>query len=788
MNGDIIKGTVTVSKIRYFKKDTNFGILVIIPNKIEEGKMRTDKCGYVILKGQMLEPQLNSSYYITATESNDPKWGVQYNVIAMSPNISLENPDKNTKKRFLESIFTKNQVDSLYDVMEDPYEAFINEDVQSIIQTKGVGIKTYQFLLNKFKEHLDISKIMIQLEQYQLSINVMKKLLRKYGTPELVIEIVKNNPYSLVSIEGFGWKRCDQIARNGGIGEYDPRRIKAFILHYLEEKANSGYSYVPIDIEVERRDINRKNPLNLMDALVENIGEGVQETLILQSLKSIKNRLWISEDGLYIGLRKYYELECKIVEELFRIKSGKNDFNYKNWGKIIEEKEEIQGWKYTEQQKNGIQLALENQICVIGGYAGSGKTSLVDGIVTVLNEYNFVQCALSGRAASRMAEVTKKEGYTIHRLLGFPRGGQEYQFFEYNQDNKLNYDIIIIDEISMIDGKLFYYLLRAVKDGGKVILLGDVGQLESIGCLNVANDLLESSYIPSIVLTSIHRQALESEIIVESSKVRNREQIIDKDWVGSEYRGNMKEFYIECYSDTTQTFYKTLERFALRFEEVKNIKDIQVICPIKATQSGTIMLNSAIQEIYNPHPDDCLIPHYVVHKEKNYELREGDKVINVKNNYGTFKYSEKESELEIMPVFNGMIGIIKKIDEFKEKIIVSFFEYGDIVIDFKDAAQLELGYATTVHKYQGSQCKYIIFALDYSSYILLSKELVYTAFTRASDYIDVVAQNKALRMAISTNSIKDKMTHMQRVIKNKSRELEKEVTKKEIFDNGKLVF
>lgn len=768
MNGDIIKGTVTVSKIRFFNKESNFGILLVSPDKIEEGIVRTDLGGYMIVKGQVLEPQIKSSYYIIASEIDDPKWGVQYNIISMRENVSLDNPDDNMKRRFLNSIFTSIQVESLYEAMDDPYQAFIEEDAQKILQTKGVGIKTYSYLLNKFKEHLDISKIMISLEKYGLSINAMKKLLYKFKTADMVIDVVSNNPYSLISVEGFGWKRCDEIAQNGGIQQYDKRRIKAFIFYYLEMKANEGYSYIPIDIGVENADnIKRRNSINLLDAVIENIGEDIEELIILESLKEIKDMLWISEDGLYVGLKKYYNLECKIVDEIFRIMDGKNDFKYDNWKEIIEKKEEIQGWNYTEQQKRGIQLALENQVCVIGGYAGAGKTSLVDGIVTVLQEYGFVQCALSGRAASRMAEVTKKEGYTIHRLLGFPKGQPDYQFFKYNQDNKLESDIIIVDEISMIDGKLFYYLLRSVKEGGKVILLGDVGQLESIGCLNVANDLIESPYIPSIILTSIHRQALESKIIVESSKVRNKEQIIEKDWVGQEYRGEMKDFYIECYSDSSQTFYKTLERFAIRFEEVKNIKDIQVICPIKGTQSGTYMLNSAIQEIYNPHPENCLIPHYTIHKQKSYELREGDKVINTKNNYKTIKYSEDKNEAEIMPVFNGMLGIIKKIDEFDEKIIVSFFEYGDVVIDFKDASQLELGYATTVHKYQGSQCKYVIFALDYSSYILLSKELVYTAFTRASECLDVVAQNKALRLAILTNSIKDKITHMQKIIEEK---------------------
>ena len=364
-------------------------------------------------------------------------------------------------------------------------------------------------------------------------------------------------------------------------------------------------------------------------------------------------------------------------------------------------------------------------------------------------------CALSGRAASRMSEVTGKEGFTIHRLLGFPKGAPDYQCFEYNQDHKLGADIYILDEISMVDAKIFYYLLRAIPDGAKLICLGDSGQLESIGCGNVAYDMIHSSEIPTIELTKIHRQAAKSAIITQSIAVRNSKQIIPKNWTGVETRGELQDLELHCYSDSSNTFYNIMEIFSrLMAQKDFNIMDCQIIVPIKVRGDACAYnINNTVQELYNP-PAKNKKEITRISNDKTFILREGDKVINVINNY----------KLKT-PIYNGNIGTIKSIsysEELDSRIItVDFVGIGNVDVPEDCWLGIELGYAITVHKYQGSQSKYIIFGLDFSSYALLTRELVYTGITRAQKKCYLVCQTGALRYATMQQSISKKQTHLQ---------------------------
>ena len=401
------------------------------------------------------------------------------------------------------------------------------------------------------------------------------------------------------------------------------------------------------------------------------------------------------------------------------------------------------------------ETVLNNNVTVIHGLAGTGKTSVVSGVLEALNNYSSVMCALSGRAASRMSEITGKTGYTIHRLLGYPKGDSEHQFFEFNQDSKLPYNLYILDEISMVDSKIFYYLLRAIPDGAKLICLGDSGQLEAIGCGNVAYDMIHSSEIPTIELTKIHRQAAKSAIITQSIAVRNSKQIVGKDWVGNETRGELKDLEIHCYSDSSNTFYEVMEIFSkLMAQKDFDIMDCQIIVPIKTRGDAcTYKINNTIQELYNPASKN---KKEITRLSNNnpFILREGDKVINTINNY----------RLKT-PIYNGNIGTIKSIsynEELDSRIItIDFIGIGNVDIPEDVWNGIELGYAITVHKYQGSQSKYVIFGLDFSSYALLTRELIYTGITRAQKKCYLICQTGALRYATAQQAVSTKQTHLQ---------------------------
>ena len=630
----------------------------------------------------------------------------------------------------------------MYEIYDDPFSILDTEDVEKLVQIKGCGIKTADNWIRKFKKNINIARIFVELDEYGLTNNMIKRLMERYHSPDLIIEKVKTNPYVLVNeVEGIGWKRADEIALAGHIEFDSPTRIGAYIVYYLNRCGDEGYSWI--------------TPDQLLGSILDNLGEEVPDENITTAIRELGNKLWWNEEKDKIGLSKYYNIEHKVAEELIRIRNAKSNICCDDWEEHIDHLERVQGWKFTDEQMNGIKTVLNNNITIITGLAGTGKTSVVSGVLEALNHYSSVMCALSGRAASRMSEVTGKEGFTIHRLLGFPKGAPDYQCFEYNQDHKLGADIYILDEISMVDAKIFYYLLRAIPDGAKLICLGDSGQLESIGCGNVAYDMIHSSEIPTIELTKIHRQAAKSAIITQSIAVRNSKQIIPKNWTGVETRGELQDLELHCYSDSSNTFYNIMEIFSrLMAQKDFNIMDCQIIVPIKVRGDACAYnINNTVQELYNP-PAKNKKEITRISNDKTFILREGDKVINVINNY----------KLKT-PIYNGNIGTIKSIsysEELDSRIItVDFVGIGNVDVPEDCWLGIELGYAITVHKYQGSQSKYIIFGLDFSSYALLTRELVYTGITRAQKKCYLVCQTGALRYATMQQSISKKQTHLQ---------------------------
>lgn len=550
----------------------------------------------------------------------------------------------------------------------------------------------------------------------------------------------------------------------GGLKPDSPERIGTYILYYLQERANEGYSYIPADAntEIENGIVSKtQKPINFIDTMIEFFGDDISDEALKGGLDYVNDQLWFSDNRRFVGLKRIYDLEMSVAENLIRIRDGENDFKYSNWKDIIKQKEIDQGWEYNEQQIEGIKAVLENQVVVITGKAGTGKSSIVDAMIAVLQGYSYAQTALSGRAAARMAEITHEEGYTIHRLLGFPKGDRDHGGFVFHEDNKLPRDIIILDEVSMVDGELFNRLVKAIKTGSKLIMLGDTGQLECIGCMNIAADLIASKEIVSIELSQIHRQAANSGIITESIKAREGIQLIEKDWIGTEVRGKLNDLVLDCFSDKSNTFYKVMQHASSELEDGTDIMDLMVIAPSYKNESGVDNLNAALQSLYNP--DSSEKKEVLVQKSsKAWILREGDKIINVQNDY----YAKNKFTAGI---FNGNIGVVKNIDIDSNTIAVDFQDIpGIMILPKKNWKDLELGYAITCHKAQGSQCKKVIVGLDFGSFIQLSREWVYTAMTRAIDKCYMVAQNNALRYAVSKNSISVKRTHLVKLLAYKA--------------------
>lgn len=740
---EIIKVTVAVERIRFYKNEWGIIECSIDPKRIKEGTPKLDRNGIAIFKGVMPQLQEKNLYNITAEYVDDAKWGGQYNILSIFTALDFGTSDPEGQKKFLSSIYTPLQVTNMYEALDNPFKVLKDKDVTSLVKVKGCGMETADRWIRKFEKHVGEAQIYTELEDYNLTTNMIKKLMDRYKSPELVIEKVKNNPYILCNeVKGIGWKTADKIALEGGIGEFSTKRIAAYIIHYLDEVGENGCSWI--------------TPDELMGAILEGVGEEVPDANVTEAIHELGEELWWNDDKSKIGLRRYFNIEQKIAEELLRIRDAESKIIYKDWEDTIKHLEHKQGWEYTDEQKNGVKTVLDNNITVVQGLAGTGKSTLVSAMIEVLRGYSYVQCALSGRASSRMSEITGQEGFTIHRLLGYPLGDK--QGFVYHDENPLPYDIYILDEISMVDAYLFYYLLRAIPNGAKLVCLGDPGQLESIGCGNIAHDMINSEEIPTVTLTKIHRQAAKSAIITESIKVRNGQQIINKDWVGTETRGELQDLNIDCFSDKTNTFYKIIQAFSTTMvQDNFNIMETQIIVPVKNNGAAcTYELNNSVQELYNPE-DKNKREYNGFSNGKPYILREGDKVMNVVNNYKTSP-----------PIYNGNIGIIRSIDYDEgldeEVMLIDFKGIGAVKVPKDSWNNIELGYAITVHKSQGDQANHVIFGIDFTSYSLLSREMIYTGITRAKKKCDLIAQTGALRMAISKEGVSKKQTHLQQCL------------------------
>ena len=412
----------------------------------------------------------------------------------------------------------------------------------------------------------------------------------------------------------------------------------------------------------------------------------------------------------------------------------------------------IDGYEYCFTVPSSLWIQRRNDRIMVTG--NCGKTSAVNGIAHVLEAHNFrvAQVSLSGRAASKLTEITHIEGRTIHRLLKYdPESGK----FSHNKENPLPYDIIIGDEVSMWGGEITLSLLQAIPTGAKVLFIGDTKQLEAIGLASVLTDTIKSHTMPTVQLTKIQRQQADSGIITQSLKVACGEQIVGPKTSGVEYRGVRKDFKLVTYIDSALTQSKIIDEFKeLYINQHVSANDIQVLVPMRSRgEASCRALNLAIQEIVNgtPSVDEITVPYTDGNYKYSYTYRPNDRIIIMKNNYKTINIEGNKE-----PIYNGNVGYIKQIGP--DFMIVNLTEQGDIVLGVEDYNNLSLGYAITVHKKQGDSSPYVIGAIDSSSYALMSKELLYTMITRARKYCVLVGQKKILQQAVRISRVKTKQT------------------------------
>ncbi len=606
----------------------------------------------------------------------------------------------------------------------------IEEEPERLAEVKGISERKAREIADQVEEKADMRKAMMFLQQYGITQALGMKIYRQYG--QEMYGVLKENPYKMAEdIPGVGFKIADEIAARIGIHTDSDYRIRSGILYILLQASGEGHVYLPKEVLLKRaRDLlgveQKYMEKHIMDLSIER-------KIVIREIRREGAPV---QTAIYAA--SYYQVELHVAQMLHTLNlqdTVKED--------ILEEKiERIQrgtGIELDEKQKDAVKEAVKNGLLIITGGPGTGKTTTINAIIRYfeMEDLDICLAAPTGRAAKRMTETSGYEAKTIHRLLelsGGPEQAQENVRFERNAQNPLEADVIIIDEMSMVDIFLMHALLSAVVSGTRLILVGDVNQLPSVGPGSVLKDIISSGRFPVVELVKIFRQASQSDIVVNAHKINQGVPVV----LDNKSRDF---FFLKRYdANVIISIVITLIQKKLPKYVESSPYEIQVLTPMRKGLLGVERLNSILQQYLNP-PDQ-------EKKEKEHGqgvFREGDKVMQIKNNYqlewevrGNYGIPVEKG----VGVFNGDTGIIREINSFAEIMTVEFDEKRFVEYSFKQLDELELAYAITIHKAQGSEYPAVVIPLLQGPRMLMNRNLLYTAVTRARKCVTLVGDEK----------------------------------------------
>lgn len=725
----MIKCKMKMSKYMYPKEGIESGDYAIFVATVteylsDEKPVEHPVFKTVSVKGCIPVLEIGEEYTFTLGKAETNKFGTSYELTSVTKDIDINN--KAEVEDFLRSI-CGNKIANELMKLDNPYQLLLDRNNNELLKVKGIGESKLEQIYYNLDLFGDKSYAFSKLEPLGISRTLISKMCNKLGGAYGAVDVCFNNPYKLIDrIDGIGFIKADEIAAKCGYADNNVR-IKYAILHVLETHGESGRSYLTSTQLLE--ELKRFTSIDFM-----NINNIIQKLID-------EKRILLSEDGLLIALTKYIKLEQEIALRIFELANAKNNIEIpENWMEIVEKIEEKQGWKHTDEQIGGIETVLKENVVVIKGLAGTGKSTVVNAMAEVLKDYHIEMCCLSAKAAQRLREVTGYDAKTIHRLLGLGVGTQ------IKEDCEIYADIIILDEASMVNGTLFLKLIKAISLGSKLIILGDNGQLTSIGNCSVFNDLLQTDKIAVVELTKIHRQAQKSAIITKSIDIRKQIPIVEKSFTGHRIMGELQdlELFIEKDADPLMEIVKN--KFREDMEVVRNVMEVQIITPTKSRgRLSAKKINEEIQKIYNPSNGD-----YILGRDK-VKIFINDKIINLKNNYNS-----KDEDDKPRAVYNGSIGTVVKIE--KNYCVVNFAGIGKVVVNKNDYENINLAYAISCHSSQGSQWERVIGAIDMSAYMLLNVEILYTLITRASEHCSLAIEKQAMGVCLSNVEQNTKQT------------------------------
>lgn len=716
--------------------------MITIEGIVETVVFRNDDNGYTICKLRCDKevvtivgtiPFINESqeYSVQGEWTVHPKFGKQFKIESIHEIIP-------TTTSGIEKYLASGVIEGIGKVTAKKIVEFFGEDTIKILDSNiekleeipGIGKKRINTIMKSYLEQRVTKDIIIFFQSYGITVNMAMKIYKKFGVN--CINIVKDNPYILTEyISGIGFRTADSIAKSLGIEKDSLFRIKSGVIYIINEFCTIGNTFIPMD---RLRDKGMK----LLEINSEKFDEGVYELIIDGK---IKVEVVDNIDAVYS--MSYLYLEMSVTRKIVELATTNYDKLSLNVNEKINDFESKANIKLANSQKEAIEGAFFNGIEVITGGPGTGKTTIINCIVSIFESLGLkvFMAAPTGRAAKRMAEATGREAKTIHRLLEIGSYSEEEVDEIENETSAIECDVLIVDEASMVDISLMNALLKAMQVGTRLIIVGDVDQLPSVGPGNVLRDIIESDAVKVVRLNEIFRQGQESMIVQNAHLINEGKMPI--------LNTKNSDFYLERAADSEVMLEKIIGLVKIRLPkfnvEWDSVRDIQVLSPMRKGIMGIDNLNIQLQQVLNPKSKD---------KDeveiKDMIFRVGDKVMQIKNNY-TLKWSKNNSGEEGKGVFNGDVGYITEVNEDEDKITVCFEDDKIVEYEESDLDEITLAYAVTIHKSQGSEFPVVIMPMFMGPPLLMNRNLLYTGITRAKKLVVLVGNSKVVEFMKDNN-------------------------------------
>jgi exodeoxyribonuclease V alpha subunit len=715
---EVLEGEI--ERLTFSSEQTGFSVL----------RLRTNNNERVTVVGNLVSVSPGERLRIQGTWMTHPRFGKQFRAEQYT---SIQPTSEEAMKKYLESGLIRGIGPVMAERIIEHFGVqaleIIDNDIERLKEVQGIGEKRIRMIRDAWQAQRCIKEIMLFLVGHGIGISHATKIYKKYGDQS--ISILRANPYRLAEdIHGIGFLTADRIAGNLGVEKDSACRIRAGLLHVLTVSGEEGNTFCPYRTLLEEGEkLLHVGRDFLLPAVAELFEE--KKIVIEDRNEDIEN---FEEDKKAVYLPYLYSAEVGIARGFARLLTNRGKESLKIRQENIEEAEHAMGIRFNRGQREAIVASATEKVLVITGGPGTGKSTLVRAIIHGFKKTRrrVLLSAPTGRAAKRLSEITGEEAKTIHRLLEFNPQKME---FARNSDRPLECDLLIVDEASMIDTLLLFYLVRAVPLEAALILVGDVDQLPSVGPGNVLKDLIGSGKISVITLDEIFRQASLSLIVQNAHRVKQGDFLV----LPKVPKGEKGDFYFIRERDPERIVAIILELVSKRIPESFGFRpetDIQVLIPLYRGVVGVDNLNLRMQECLNPCGESF--------QANGKNLRVGDRVMQMRNNY------DKE-------VFNGDIGTISFFNSVTKEFLVDF--YGTKVrYEYDEANELDLAYAITVHKSQGSEYPAVILSLVPQHYVLLQRNLLYTALTRARNLAVIVGSERAIASAVRNDSVARRYT------------------------------